>query len=346
MIATLIQIKHWRIYFGMTPHCLSRLTPGLASATSFGPARAVTTSGSRLIACRRSAPRSVRAGRETKKFVSWYRSRDPLAGQTPWTSHMKFRVLLALALCVVCAAAQAQTSDRLQKVLSAGVLRVGTTMDTPVFSMRDSNGKLEGIDIDLLETLGPALGVRIEYVKMTFGSMLPDLAADKFDVAMSGMGRTFERARVATFSKPYMRYGKLMMIRATDRQRFMSLADLDQPGMKIAYNQGGLNDRFANTMFKRATPVGFASNELAIADLLAGKVDAEVSDSTAAVYVARQNPQLAAMSPDHVFNPVYVAMLLRREDQTLVNFVNIWIDQIELDGTLAKVRAKWLGDGR
>jgi cyclohexadienyl dehydratase len=259
---------------------------------------------------------------------------------------MKFRVLLALAVCVVCAAAQAQTPDRLQQVLSAGVLRIGTTMDTPVFSMRDSNGKLEGLDIDLLETLGPALGVRIEYVKMTFGSMLPDLAADKFDVAMSGMGRTFERARVATFSKPYMRYGKLMMIRAADRQRFMSLADLDQPGMKIGYNQGGLNDRFANSMFKRATPVGFASNELAIADLLAGKVDAEVSDSTAAVYMARQNPQLAAMSPDHVFNPVYVAMLLRREDQTLVNFVNIWIDQIELDGTLAKVRAKWLGDGR
>ncbi len=254
--------------------------------------------------------------------------------------------ILALVLCLPCAAVRAQAPDRLQKVLTAGVLRVGTTMDTPVFSMRDADGKLAGLDIDLLETLGPALGVRIEYVKMTFGSMLPDLAADKFDVAMSGMGRTFERARVATFSKPYMRYGKLLMIRAADRQRFTSLADLDRPGLKIAYNQGGLNDRFANTVFKQATPVGFASNELAIADLLAGKVDAEVSDSTAAVYMARQNPQLAAMSPDHVFNPVYVAMLLRRDDQTLINFVNIWIDQIELDGTLAKVQAKWLGNAK
>jgi len=50
------------------------------------------------------------------------------------------------------------------------------------------------------------------------------------------------------------------------------------------------------------------------------------------------------MSPDNVFNPVYVAMLLRRDDQTLLNYINIWIDQIELDGTLAKIRAKWLGD--
>jgi cyclohexadienyl dehydratase len=218
-------------------------------------------------------------------------------------------------------------------------------MDTPVFSMRDpASGTLQGFDMDALETLGPALGVKIEYVKMTFGSMLQDLAADKFDVAMSGMGRTLDRARLATFSKPYMRYGKLMLIRSADKNRFKSLTDLDRPGAKIAYNKAGLNDRFANTMFKQATPTGFDSNELATADLLAGKVDAQVSDSTAGIYMARQNPSLAAMSPDNVFNPVYVAMLLRRDDQTLLNYINIWIDQIELDGTLTKIRAKWLGE--
>jgi cyclohexadienyl dehydratase len=252
-------------------------------------------------------------------------------------------VLLALALTPLAVPAMAQSPppDRLQQILANGVLRVGTTMDTPVFSMRNpASGQLEGFDMDALATLG----VKIEYVKMTFGTMLADLAADKFDIAMSGMGRTLERARVATFSKPYLRYGKLMMIRSADRERFKSLADLDHAGIRIAYNKGGLNDRFANTMFKQATPVGFASNELATADLIAGKVDAQVSDSTAALYMARQDPRLAAMSPDDVFNPVYVAILLRREDQTLLNYINIWIDQIEMDGTLAKIRSKWLGD--
>jgi cyclohexadienyl dehydratase len=249
-------------------------------------------------------------------------------------------IMLSLAL-----PAAAQNPDRLQKILDAKVLRVGTTMDTPMFSMRDpATGTLEGFDMDTLATLAPALGVSIEYVKMTFGSMLPDLLADKFDVAMSGMGRTLERARVATFSKPYMRYGKLMMIRAADKERFKSLADLDQPGIKIGYNKGGLNDRFANTEFKQATAVGFPSNEHATADLLAGKIDAQVQDSTAAVYMAGKEPRLAAMAPDNIFHPVYVAMLLRREDQTLLNTINIWIDQIEMDGTLAKIRFKWRGE--
>ena len=57
---------------------------------------------------------------------------------------------------------------------------------------------------------------------------------------------------------------------------------------------------------------------------------------------ARQDPRLLAVRPDDVFNPVYVAILLRRDDQTPLNYINIWIDQIELDGTLAKIHAKWL----
>ena len=234
-------------------------------------------------------------------------------------------------------------SDRLESILKSGILRVGTTMDTPVFSMRNTSGQLEGFDMDALETLGKALGVKIEYVEMTFGTMLADLLANKFDVAMSGMGRTLDRARSATFSKPYMRYGKLLMIRSADKEKFRTLADLDKPGLKIAYNQGGLNDRFAHTEFKEATPTGYPSNQYATTDLLAGKVDAQVQDSTAAIYMARMNPHLAAMSPENVFHPVYVAILLRREDQTLQNYLNIWIDQIDMDGTLAAIREKWLG---
>ncbi len=258
----------------------------------------------------------------------------------------QFLAIVFVVLLTSPSAAQTPPPDRLQHILDSGTLRVGTTMDTPVFSMRTSSGQLEGFDMDALATLAPALGVKIDYVKMTFGSMLSDRAADKFDIAMSGMGRTLDRARTATFSKPYMRYGKLMAVRNADRDRFKSISDLDKPGVKIAYNKGGLNETFAKSMFKQATPIAFDSNALATAALFDGNVDAQVADSTAALYMARQDARIAVMDPANVFNPVYVAILLHREDQTLLNYLNIWIDQIEMDGTLAKIRAKWLGDVR
>jgi cyclohexadienyl dehydratase len=261
-----------------------------------------------------------------------------------WMKSQSRFVIVAAALLTLPVTAQTPSPDQLQRIIDSGVLRVGTTMDTPVFSMRNAAGEIEGFDMDALATLAPALGVKIEYVKMTFGSMMADLAANKFDIAMSGMGRTLDRARTATFSKPYMRYGKLMMIRSADKNRFKSLADLDKTGIKIAYNRGGLNETFAKTMFQQASPVAFDSNALATTDLMAGKVDAQVADSSAAIYMARQDTRIAAMDPSNVFNQVYVAVLLHREDQTLLNYINIWIDQIDMDGTLARIRTKWLGD--
>jgi len=258
----------------------------------------------------------------------------------------QFLGIAFVVLLISPSAAQSPTPDRLQRILDRGTLRVGTTMDTPVFSMQTSSGQLEGFDMDALATLAPALGVKIDYVKMTFGSMLGDLAADKFDIAMSGMGRTLDRARTATFSKPYMRYGKLMAVRNVDKDRFNSISELDKPGIKIAYNKGGLNESFAKSMFKQATPTAFDSNALATAALLDGNVDAQVADSTAALYMARRDARIAVMDPANIFNPVYVAILLDREDQILLNYLNIWIDQIEMDGTLAKIRGKWLGDVR
>jgi len=253
-------------------------------------------------------------------------------------------ILLVCAIALATLPASAQ--DRMERALASKVLRVGTTMDTPVFSMRNAaSGQIEGFDMDMLEHLSHALGgVKIEYVKMTFGTMLPDLLADKFDIAMSGMGRTLERARVATFSRPYMRYGKLMVIRAADKDKYKTLEDLDKPGNRIGHNIGGLNDRFANTRFKQAKAAGYPSNALAFADLIGGKVEAQVADSTSAVYLAAKDPRVVAMSPQNVFDPVYVAILIRREDQTLQNFINIWLDQMEMEGDIAKIRKKWLGD--
>jgi len=143
-----------------------------------------------------------------------------------------------------------------------------------------------------------------------------------------------------------MRYGKLMAVRNMDKDRLKSVSELDKPGIKIAYNRGGLNETFAKNMFKQATPTGFDSNASATAALIDGNVDAQVADSTAALYMARQDARIAVMDPANVFNPVYVAILLHREDQTLLNYLNIWIDQIEMDGTLGKIRGKWLGDVR
>jgi cyclohexadienyl dehydratase len=249
-----------------------------------------------------------------------------------------FTALLALP-------ALAQAPDRLDAVLKSGVLRVGITQDTPPLSMSKPDGSVEGLDIDLLDNLSKAMGVKIVLVKTSLAALLDSLQSDTFDISLGGGSVTYERAKVATFSKPYMHIGKLLMIRTADRGKYKSFAALDRPGLKIAYNRGGVNDRFVHANFKAATPVGFASNALATPALLGGEVDAQVVDSTAGLYDVEEDSRLALIDPDHPIDPIFLAVLMHRGDQSMVDFINVWIDQITLDGTMARIRAKWVGNG-
>lgn len=237
------------------------------------------------------------------------------------------------------------SADRLETIVQSGRLRVGTSMDTPGFSMRRADGGLEGFDIDALETLSKATGIAIDFVRMDFPTMLEELAADKFDIAMSGMGRTVQRATVATFSRPYLRNGRSLITRSVDRDRFQSLADADRAGVRIGHRTGAVNAEFAQRAFKNASLFSFATNEAITAKLLAGEVDVQVADATVATYMARTNSDLVVVDPSTIHEPVYVAILLNRHDHTLLNFINIWLDHIDQNGTLAQLTAKWLGAG-
>ncbi|HEX4407534.1 MAG TPA: transporter substrate-binding domain-containing protein [Xanthobacteraceae bacterium] len=258
---------------------------------------------------------------------------------------MKRPFAAALLFVLSATNAFAQTPpDRLDAVLKSGELRVGITQDTPPLSMLKPDGSIEGLDIDLLDSLGKAMGVKITLVRTSLADLLASLRDDKFDISFGGGSVTYERAKAGVFSKPYMHIGKLLMIRAADRDKYKSMADLDKPGLKIAYNQGGVNDRFVHANFKAATPVGFTSNALATPALIAGEADAQVSDSTAALYNAKHDPRLALIDAAHPVDPLYLAVFLHRGDEAMRHFIDAWLNQVAIDGTMARIQIKWVGD--
>jgi cyclohexadienyl dehydratase len=77
--------------------------------------------------------------------------------------------------------------NRLQQVLDARVLRVGTTGDYRPFSYTAANGAPAGIDIDLARDLAGALGVRLELVPTSWPSLMDDLAGGRSDITPTGV---------------------------------------------------------------------------------------------------------------------------------------------------------------
>ena len=61
---------------------------------------------------------------------------------------------------------------------------------------------------------------------------------------MGGISVTLERQKKAFFSAPVMRTGKTRSLAATDKDKFETLAEMDQPDVKVIVNPGGTNERF------------------------------------------------------------------------------------------------------
>ena len=136
--------------------------------------------------------------------------------------------------------------DSLQMVKARGVLRVGTTGDyCPMSYLNPRTHAYEGFDTALTEDLAARLGVGIRYVPTTWPTLMQDTLDRKFDLAICGITITAARKEQALMSEGYLENGKTVLCRAEDAKKYISLAAINRPEVRVMENPGGLNEKFA-----------------------------------------------------------------------------------------------------
>ncbi|MCH5375941.1 MAG: cation:dicarboxylase symporter family transporter, partial [Planctomycetes bacterium] len=82
----------------------------------------------------------------------------------------------------------------LARMRRRGVIRIGYNEDKLPFAYFNTHGELVGFDISMAHALARDLGVGIEFVRFDRDRLAEQLADDCFDVVMSGLVATLERA--------------------------------------------------------------------------------------------------------------------------------------------------------
>ena len=249
---------------------------------------------------------------------------------------------LVAVFFVVAASAQAQQDSRLDEILKRGTLRVGMTGDYLPFTYFDkTTSKFRGFDVDMAESLGKALGVRVEYVQTTWPKLTNDFEADDFDIAMGGISVTLDRQKKGMFSAPVMREGKTPIARCADKSKYETIADIDRPGTRVIVNPGGTNERFARANIRNAE-IRIYSDNVTIFDKIAkGNADLMLTDSSETRYQQKLHAGvLCAVHPEKPFDFAEKAYWLQR-DPALKAFVDQWLHIAVEDGSFKKMYAAW-----
>jgi cyclohexadienyl dehydratase len=222
----------------------------------------------------------------------------------------------------------------LERIRTSGTLRVGTTGDYAPFSL-EHDGVVAGADIALARRLAAAFGVAPVFVATSWPTLLADLAADRFDVALAGISVTAERRAVAAFSLPYQHGGKTPIARCAERERFATLAGIDTPGVRVIVNPGGTNERYARDSLRAASIVVEPDNRRVFAALVAGAADVMITDDVEVELQVRRHPTLCRTMPG-TLTGVDKAILMPR-DPALVAAVDAWLAPVIAAGLPARL---------
>lgn len=229
----------------------------------------------------------------------------------------------------------------LSDVRVRGTLRVAHTNDYRPFSFIGADGAPTGVDADLARRLAADLGVSVQWNDTTWATLAADLQAHRYDIAMSGVSVSPERASVGCFTAVYFTTGKTVLTRCASHRTFDTLAQLDVPSVTVIVNPGGTNERFVRKHLHHARVVAHDDNRTIFRALAAGDADAMITDAVEARLEAQANPALCVADPPPLFETVSKAYLIPKDPQWQA-WLDAWLAKLKTTGELDTVLLRYL----
>ena len=264
-------------------------------------------------------------------------------------------LFLILSLCCATAISACSASDntieqegapageKVAEIKERGTLLVGTTGDYRPLSFRETDGTYWGFGIEVASEIARYLGVKTAFVQTSWPTLTADVLAEPqtFDLAMGGITITDARRETMLMSEGYLANGKTILCRASEKDKYKSLADIDKPGVHVMVNPGGLNEKFANANLTHATISVWQKNEEIPSLIADGKADVMITEITEAPYYVQADTRLAAPLLNEPFTHGEIGVLMRKGQEDLLQAVNNAIKKMKSDGTLRRLHEKY-----
>lgn len=270
---------------------------------------------------------------------------------------MKKIIAIVMALAMVCSLALVFTSctneptteessteaEAAGMTATEGVLVMATNAAFPPYEYKDGDN-FAGIDVEIAEKIAEKLGMTLEIKDVEFGSIVGGVQTGKFDMGMAGMTVTEERLKSVNFSTSYAT-GIQVVIVAED-SAITSLDDLKSDGsMKFGVQQDTTGDIYASDTVDKGgygeeNVIRYKTGADAVQALKTGKVDAVIIDNEPAKSFVKVNEGLKILDAEWAVEDYAIA--IAKENTELITAVNNALAELEADGTLGDIIAKYI----
>jgi polar amino acid transport system substrate-binding protein len=242
-------------------------------------------------------------------------------------------------------ASSASTISVPAAIKSKGTLTVAADASYAPNEFIGKDGKtVEGADVDLADAIGKALGLKVSVRNAGFDSIIPGLAAKKYDLGMSSFTDTKEREATVDFVT-YFSAGTSFYTKASGGTDVTGLADLC--GKRVAVEKGTTQADDAAAQGKKCKAAGkgdvtvsvFPDQNGANLAISSGRAQIGMADSPVAAYQVKQSGgQFKLVGTPYGTAPYGIAI---PKGSGLAQPVLAAVKQIISDGSYKTILTKW-----
>src|SRR2546421_1549059 len=236
--------------------------------------------------------------------------------------------------------------------IDKGVVKVAVEPYMPYTDVK--NGKLVGLDAEILQEAAGNLGLKVEFNVTDFKGMLGGVQSHRADLTIGGVGWSKDRADKGLFTDPVY-YSPPAMAVVGDKS-FRTIDDLK--GKTIGTVTGYVWEKSIKAVDGAQTKV-YQDAATFFNDLGTGRIDVGFIDPLLVTYQAQQKPdtkfrlmyftpptdeQIAAKPEFKDFRQIQIAFYVAKQAPKLEKALDAEIDKMYTNGKLAAMVSKWGGD--
>jgi polar amino acid transport system substrate-binding protein len=211
---------------------------------------------------------------------------------------LRNRVFAILATTLLAATAFAQTPT-LDEINERGYIRVATANEIP-YGYVDASGDARGIAPEVATAVLESMGITEEqWIVTQFGSLIPGLLADRYDMVAAEQAILPARCDQVLFSRPSSSYGEGMLVQTGNPKGIHGYQDfLDDPSLKLGIVSGADQLDFSQALgLDDRQLVMIPGNTDALSAVEAGRIDAYAATGLTVANLAAESDRTEAAEP-------------------------------------------------
>lgn len=267
---------------------------------------------------------------------------------------MKKRIVLLIAMLLMmlntvgCSnkVENSEVKEEVKEVVNVGedkVLKIGMDGCTPGFSVADTNGEVEGYEVDIWNEIAKRNGYTVEYTVMPFSSLFSLVDDGRLDTVANCVAPTEARKEIYNFSDSYL-FDELVLLSAPDKN-ISSLKDLDGWSVTIVAGStmGSTVDYLEEKEGIKLDRVNF--EESGTDDVIMGKVDLTIQSSSTGMNAVESigADKIKILSGVGLYSENAYPFAKTERGDEIQELANKTLEEMRADGTLSKLSEKWFG---